>query len=139
MTTTRPSPEEVRVTTAETARYMTPQSVPVNAYQTTGAFVIVAPFPAVTENDVSIELTADGVRFCAELRSAGPREYSIHEWEFGGYERFVETPDGFGSGVEASLANGQLVVRVLSGEFGGNKTIQPSRTEQVPTGSREQQ
>ncbi len=123
------------MTTAETARSMTPQNVPVNAYQTTGAFVIVAPFPAVTENDVSVELTADGVRFCAELRSAGPREYAIHEWEYGGYERFVETPDGFGSSVEASLANGQLVVRVLSGEFGGNKTIQPTRTEQLPSAS----
>ena len=123
------------MTTAETARSMTPQNVPVNAYQTTGAFVIVAPFPAVTENDISVELTVDGVRFCAELRSAGPREYAIHEWEYGGYERFVETPDGFGSGVEASLANGQLVVRVLSGQFAGNKTIQPSRTEQLPSSS----
>jgi HSP20 family molecular chaperone IbpA len=138
MSMSRPSPEEVRVTTAETARSMIPQSVPVNAYQTTGAFVIVALFPAVTENDVSVELTADGVRFWAELRSAGPREYAIHEWEYGGYERSIETPDGFGSGVEASLANGQLVVRVLSGEFTGNKTIQPTRSEQLPTGVREQ-
>jgi HSP20 family molecular chaperone IbpA len=117
---------------------MIPQSVPVNAYQTPGAFVIVAPFPAVTENDVSVELTADGVRMCAELRSAGPREYAIHEWEYGGYERFVETPSGVGSGVEASLANGQLVIRVLSGDFTENKTIRPSRTEQHPTGTRDQ-
>jgi HSP20 family molecular chaperone IbpA len=109
---------------------MTPQSVPVNAYETSGAFVIVALFPAVKENDVSVELTEDGVRLCAELRSAGPREYTIHEWEYGGYERFVETPPGFGSGAEASLANGQLVVRVLSGDFTGNKTIHPSRSEQ---------
>ena len=107
---------------------MTPQSVPVNAYQTPGAFVIVAPFPAVTESDVTVELTSDGVRMCAELRSAGPREYAIHEWEYGGYERFVETPAGFGSGVEASLVNGQLVVRVLSGDFTGTKTIHPSRS-----------
>ena len=108
---------------------MTPQSVPVNAYQTPGAFVIVALFPAVTENDVTVELTADGVRFCAELRSAGPREHTIHEWEYGGYERFIETPAGFGSGVEASLANGQLVVRVLSGEFTAKMSIHPSRPE----------
>ena len=133
--TTRPSPEEVRVTTAETARSMTPQRVPVNAYQTPGAFVIVALCPAVTENDISVELTADGVRFWASLRSAGPREYAIHEWEYGGYERFVETPSGFGSGVEASLANGQLVVRVLSGEFAGDKRIRPSRSEQQPASS----
>ena len=135
---TRPSPEVVRGTTAETARSMTPQSVPVNAYQTTGAFVIVALFPAVTETDVSVELTEDGVRFWAELRSAGPREYAIHEWEYGGYERFIETPEGFGSGVEASLANGQLVVRVLSGDFTGKQTIQPTRSEQLPSGTRQQ-
>jgi HSP20 family molecular chaperone IbpA len=122
----RPSPEEVRATTAETARSMTPQRVPVNAYQTPGAFVIVAPFPAVTDNDVSVELTEDGVRFWAELRSAGPREYAIHEWEYGGYERSVETPAGFGSGVEASLANGQLVVRVLSGDFTVDQRIHPT-------------
>jgi len=115
---------------------MTLQNVPVNAYQTGGAFVIVAPFPAVTESDVSIELTADGVCLSADLRSAGPREYAIHEWEYGGYERFVEVPRGFGSSVEASLANGQLVVRVLSGEFAGDKTIQPSRSEQTPSISR---
>jgi HSP20 family molecular chaperone IbpA len=88
--------------------------------------VIVAPFPAVTESDVSIELTADGVRFWAELRSAGPRDYAIHEWEYGGYERFVDTPEGFGSGVEASLTNGQLVVRVLSGQFTGQQLIRPA-------------
>jgi len=105
---------------------MTPQRVPVNAYATPGAFVIVAPFPAVTEDDVSVELTAEGVRFWAKLRSAGPREYAIHEWEYGGYERSVESPEGFGSGVEASLSNGQLVVRVLSGEFIRDQLIHPT-------------
>lgn len=105
---------------------MTPQRVPVNAYESPGAFVIVAPFPAVTENDVSVELTADGVRFWAELRSAGPRDYAIHEWEYGGYERSVETPAGFGSGVEASLTNGQLVVRVLAGDFTVKQLVHPT-------------
>jgi len=105
---------------------MIPQSVPVNAYETPGAFVIVAPFPAVKDGDVSVELTADAVRFWAELRSAGPRDYAIHEWEYGGYERSIETPDGYGSGVEAALANGQLVVRVLSGEFTAKQTIHPT-------------
>ena len=127
VSTSRPSPEEVRATTAQTARSMTPQNVPVNAYETPGAFVIVALFPAVTHDDVSIELTAEGVRFWAELRSAGPREYAIHEWEYGGYERSVETPAGFGSGLEASLANGQLVVRVLSGDFIDKQRIHPTR------------
>ena len=104
---------------------MTPQRVPVNAYVTPGAFVIVAPFPAVTENDVFVELCEGEVRLCAELRSAGPREYVIQEWEYGGYERSIDLPSGYGSGVEASLKNGQLVVRVLSGDFTDQQKIQP--------------
>ena len=105
---------------------MTPQRVPVNAYETPGAFVIVAPFAAVTDQDVTVELTQGEVRFWAELRSSGPREYAIHEWEYGGYERSVPVPSGFGSGIEASLANGQLAVRVLSGDFTGTQRIRPN-------------
>ena len=107
---------------------MSPQNVPVNAYETSGAFVVVAPFPAVTDKDVSVELTAGAVRLSAELRSAGPREYAIHEWEYGGYERSVEIPAGFGSGVEATLMNGQLAVRVLRGEFTERQVIHPTST-----------
>src|SRR5580765_492465 len=125
MSNTRASHDAVRASTDETARSMTPQRVPVNAYQTPGAFVIVAPFPAVTEKDVTVELTVDEVRFWAELRSAGPRDYEVHEWDYGGYERSVPTPAGFGSGVEASLTNGQLVVRVLSGDFTAEQRIHP--------------
>ena len=86
---------------------------------------IVAPFPAVKVDDVCIELTDGAVRFWAALRSSGPREYVIHEWEYGGYERSVPIPRGFGSAVEASLTNGQLVVRVLSGDFTVQQTITP--------------
>ena len=125
MTDNRPSPEEVRANTAKVARSMVPQNVPVNAYETPGAFVILAPFPAVTENDVSVELTDGAVRIWAELRSAGPREYVIHEWEFGGYERTVELPAGFGSGIEAVLTNGQLVVRVFRGDTVAPQIIHP--------------
>jgi HSP20 family molecular chaperone IbpA len=123
---TRPSHDEVRATTDEAARSMSPQSVPVNAYEAAGAFVVVAPFPAVTANDVTVTLSAEGIRLCADLRSAGPREYAFHEWEYGGYDRFVETPAGFGSAIEASLNNGQLVVRVLSGDFSAEQRIHPT-------------
>lgn len=104
---------------------MVPQNVPVNAYEAPEAFVIVAPFPAVTENDVSVELTEGTVRMWAELRSAGLREYVIHEWEYGGYERSVDVPAGFGSGVEAVLTNGQLVVRVFRGDATDRQLIHP--------------
>jgi HSP20 family molecular chaperone IbpA len=127
MASNRPSHEEVVAATAETAAKMSPQNVPVNAYEAPGAFVILAPLPAVSASDVWVELTDRQVRFWAELRTAGPRTYTIHEWEYGGYERSVEVPPGYGAGVEASLVNGQLVIRVLSGEFS-----EPQRINAAP-------
>ena len=66
------------------------------------------------------------MRFWAHVRSAGPRTYLLHEWEYGGYERQIDLPPGYGSGVEASLHNGQLVVRVLRGDPADALTVTPS-------------
>jgi HSP20 family molecular chaperone IbpA len=110
------SRDEVAEATAATEAEMRPQRVPVNVYETSGALVIVAPFPAVQPDDVTIELRPGAVRIWGRLRSSGPREYLVQEWEYGGYEREVELPEGYGAGVEASLANGQLAVRVLRGD-----------------------
>ena len=74
---------------------------------------------------MTIQLLDGTLRIAARLRSAGPREYVLHEWEYGGYEREIDVPDGFGSGVEASLTNGQLVVRVLRGPFTQQISTQP--------------
>ena len=104
---------------------MRPQSVPVNVYATPAALVVVAPMPAVTTTDVTVELRPGTLRFWARLRSAGPRDYLMHEWEYGCYERQIDLPAGFGSGLEASLANGQLAIRVLRGEYAEPLTIQP--------------
>ena len=112
--------------TADTERTMRPQSVPVNVYETTGALVIVAPLPAVTADDVTVELGDGGLRFYAGLRSAGQREYLVKEWEYGGYDRTVEIPTGYRGGLEATLANGQLAVRVLRGESSDVRTITPT-------------
>ena len=104
---------------------MRPQSVPVNVYETPGALVVLAPLPAVTTKDVTIEVRPGTVRFWARLRSAGPRHYLVHEWEYGGYEREIDLPEGYGRGVEATLANGQLAIRVLRGELSESLSIQP--------------
>jgi HSP20 family molecular chaperone IbpA len=122
----RASHDAVVERTADTASTMAPQRVPVNAYETPGAFVIVAALPAVTESDVTVELRDGAVRFWAELRSAGPRTYVLHEWEYGGYERSVELPGAYRRDVEASLGNGQLVVRVLAGDYVTDRAIHPS-------------
>ena len=92
--------------TATTEAEMRPQSVPVNVYAATEALVIVAPMPAVIADDVCVELRPGDpptLRFWAHVRSAAPREYLLHEWEYGGYERQLDLPAGYGGGVEARL------------------------------------
>ena len=118
--------DEVVEATADTERTMQPQRVPINVYESAGALVIVAPFPAVTASDVTIELNGSRLRFFARLRSAGPREYLVHEWEYGGYEREVDVPDGYGGAVEASVTNGQLVVRVMRGVTSEPISVKPT-------------
>ena len=98
---------------------MYPQPVPVNMYAAREALVVVAPLPAVAAGDVKVELHPGDpsmLRFWAHLRSAGQRDYLLHEWEYGGYERELELPPGFGGGIEATLNNGQLAIRVLRGD-----------------------
>ena len=115
MASDQPSHQQVVDSTRETEATMPPQRVPVNVYEATNALVVVAPMPAVTAGDVHVELRGSCLRFYAHLRSAGPREFLVHEWEYGGYERELEIPDGFGAGLEATLQNGQLAIRVLRG------------------------
>ncbi len=115
MGTDRPTQREVSEATAAAEAAMRPQRVPVNVYETPAALVILAPLPAVTPRDVNIEVEPGHLRFWAHLRSAGLRPMLVQEWEYGGYEREVDLPDGFGAGVEATLTNGQLVIRVLRG------------------------
>ena len=118
--------EAVVESTADTELTMQPQRVPVNIYEATSALVVVCPMPAVRADDVTIELGPGTLRFWARLRSAPPKEYLVHEWEYGGYERQVDLPEGFGGGVEATLSNGQLAVRVLRGSTDEIVTITPS-------------
>jgi HSP20 family molecular chaperone IbpA len=125
MPTERPSHRDVVESTETAEATITPQEVPINMYETTAALVIVAPLPAVMADDVTIQLRGNFVHIRAEVRSAGVREYLVHEWDYGGYNREVFIPEGFGAGMEASLANGQLAVRVLRGEPLGSLTIQP--------------
>ena len=121
--------QQVLDSTAATGASMTPQRVPVNVYETSSAVVVVAPLPAVRADDVTIQVRDGKLRFFAELRSAPPREYLVQEWEYGGYEREVDLPEGYGSNVEASLANGQLAIRVLSGAATSDLEVKPTPTD----------
>jgi HSP20 family molecular chaperone IbpA len=105
---------------------MRPQAVPINMYECGGALVILAPMVAVTADDVTVEFQPGRLRFWAHLRSSGFRDYLIHEWAYGGYERQIEIPEGFGSSVEAALSNGQLAIRLLRGHPIGSATVKPT-------------
>jgi HSP20 family protein len=95
------------------------QHVPVNVYETEGAVVIVAPLPGVMADDIEIHVDGRNVTLRAGLRSeAQKRDYLLHEWDYGPYERTVEIPAGFGGGASASFGNGQLALRVLKGDGG---------------------
>lgn len=126
MSSEQPSHQQVKDATASAEATMPPQRVPVNVYEATGALVVIAPLPAVQANDVTIELRPGSLRFWAHLRSAGPRDYLVQEWDYGGYEREVDLPAGYGSAVEATLANGQLAIRVLRGEPAQSLSVKPS-------------
>jgi HSP20 family molecular chaperone IbpA len=120
------SHQAVKDATAAAEATMRSQQVPVNMYEASGAVVVVAPLPAVTPDDVTIELRDNTLRFWAHLRSAAPRDYLLCEWDYGGYEREIALPDGYGSGVEASLHNGQLAIRVLRGDAPSPLTVKPT-------------
>jgi HSP20 family molecular chaperone IbpA len=125
MTPDKNDSERIVRATDATAENMQPQWIPINAHEAPEALVVVAPLPAVMPDDVTIELSDGALRISARLRSSGPREYVQHEWEYGGYEREIDLPSGFGGGLEASLTNGQLVVRVLRGPFTQPLSVQP--------------
>jgi HSP20 family molecular chaperone IbpA len=120
-------PRHAMVQDATTAAeaVLDPQRVPVNMYEAGDAVVEVAPLPAVMPEDVTITRTGRQLLITARLRTAAPKDYLLHEWTYGAYEREVELPPEFGGAVEASLANGHLAVRVLRGDEIGEQTIHP--------------
>ncbi len=93
-----------------------PQKVPVNMYPTTGALVVVAPLPGVMAEDVEIEIEGTRLTLRAAMRTTAPKDYIMHEWHYGPYERSVGIPGGFGGEVTASFGNGQLAVRIERGD-----------------------
>ena len=76
-----------------------------------------------TPDDVVVQRKGRHLSIKARLRNAAEREYLLHEWTYGDYERDLDLPDGFGGGLEASLVNGQLVVRVLEGPVDPEETV----------------
>jgi HSP20 family protein len=96
------------------------QRVPVNVYETDNAVVIVAPLPGVMPEDVSVTVEAGQVTITASMRSPAPKDYLVHEWHYGPFERAVDVPEGYGADAKASFGNGQLAVSVGRGQAAGD-------------------
>ena len=101
-----------------------PQQVPVNMYEAERAVVVVAPLPGVMAEDVTVTVDDRVVTIAADLRTKAPKDYLLHEWHYGPYERTVELPEGFRGTAEATFANGQLALRVERGEGSGRRSVQ---------------
>ena len=110
-------------TKGERAAAGTPQQVPVNMYETDGALVLVAPLPGVMPDDVRVRVHGTSATIEASMRTQAPKDYLLHEWHYGPYERTVEVPAGFAGGGEASFANGQLAVRLLRGDSSNGELV----------------
>jgi HSP20 family protein len=91
------------------------QRIPVNVYRTTESIVVVAPMPGVTPDDIEIVLEGDRVHLHADLRTPADKDYLLHEWDYGCYDRTVDLPEVVGWPVVASLGNGQLAVSLHRG------------------------
>ena len=100
--------------------------VPVNVYETEEALVVVAPLPGVMPADISVTVDDGKLHIAASMRSPAAKDYLVHEWHYGPFERTVELPDGFGAGGTASFGNGQLAVRLTRGSGGGTVTVHPA-------------
>ena len=103
-----------------------PQHVPVNVYETEGALVIVAPLPGVMAEDISVVIEGTSATITAAMRTEAQKDYLVHEWHYGPYERTVEVPAGFGGEAEASFANGPLALRITRGDGSSRRTVVPA-------------
>ena len=102
------------------------QRVPVNVYETNGALVVVAPLPGVMADDIELTLEPGRLTIQAAMRTTAPKDYLMHEWTYGPYERTLEIPEDFGSEVHATHGNGQLAVSLSKGApAAGPHTFRP--------------
>ena len=93
-----------------------PQSILVNVYETSSSLVVLAPLVGVMPDDVLVSLDAGRLLIDAQERSPATKEFLVQEWTPGPYRRTVDVPPSYGHIASATLANGQLVVRLGAGD-----------------------
>ncbi len=103
------------------------QTVPVNMYQAEEALVVVAPLPGVMPDDVEVSVEGGRLTLRAAMRTAAPKDYLLHEWHYGPYERTLDLPDEFRGEATARFGNGQLALRIARGKgAAGRQVVKPS-------------
>ena len=100
--------------------------VPVNVYEAGEALVVIAPLPGVMPGDITVAVEGDQLRIAASMRSPAAKDYLVHEWHYGPFERTVDLPEGFGGGGTATFGNGQLAIRLTRGSGGGPVPVKPA-------------
>ncbi len=100
--------------------------VPVNVYEAEEALVIVAPLPGVMPDDIEVSVSGAQLRIAAAMRSPAPKDYLVHEWHYGPYERVLDIPEGFGAGGTATFGNGQIAIRLTRGSGEGPIPVKPA-------------
>jgi len=88
------------------------QRVPINMFETPEAVVLVAPMPGVSPDDVEVTVEAERVHLHAGLRTAAPKDYLLHEWDYGSFDRAVDLPGTYRGPITATLGKGQLAVSI---------------------------
>ncbi|HEV7888880.1 MAG TPA: Hsp20/alpha crystallin family protein [Acidimicrobiales bacterium] len=102
--------------------------VPVNVYQADQALVVVAPLPGVMPADVEVVVDGTEVTIRAAMRTPAPKEYLVHEWHYGPFERTITVPEGYAGEAKASFGNGQLALSLGRGDSAGapSQVIRPA-------------
>jgi HSP20 family protein len=94
-----------------------PQSIPVNVFESEEILMVVAPVPGLQQEDIEItargnSLTIEG-RERADLKPDTQKRYLRHEWRYGPYHRTVELPYAVdSSSAEATMGDGVLTIRL---------------------------
>ena len=100
--------------------------VPVNVFEAEEALVVVAPLPGMMPDDITVSVEGSELCIAATMRSPAAKEYLVHEWHYGPFERRLDLPEGFGGGGSATYGNGQLAIRLLRGSGGGPVPVKPA-------------
>ncbi|MFN0070756.1 MAG: Hsp20/alpha crystallin family protein [Chloroflexota bacterium] len=114
------------------------QVIPANVYDDGHEIVIVMPLTGITSDEITVRVSDGELQVIAGIR--GPRqvtrEYPLHEWSYGPYQRRIELIGSVdGGAANATHRNGVLTVALPKASRTTSATIHLERD----TGSRHDQ